>query len=189
MNILIIGIALFFIAHVVPLAPRLRASLVGRLGKGAYKGAFSLVSAIGLALMVWGYSMSRAGPAAADILYWPPDWGRPVTMLLVFLAFLSFGVFLHKGRLKVWLRNPMSIAIALWAVGHLLSNGKMSSVLLFGAFLIYALTDIAVNTARGNVPAIVPNPRHDYTAVLAGTVLFAIFLLGFHPYVLNLPLV
>ena len=89
----------------------------------------------------------------------------------------------------MWLRNPMSIAIALWAAGHLISNGRMSSVLLFGGFLAYALIDIGVNTARGKVPAIVANPRHDYIAVLAGALLFAFFLFVFHPYVLNLPVV
>jgi uncharacterized membrane protein len=189
MHILLIGIALFFLVHLVPLAPGLRASLIGRLGENAYKGAFSLVSAVGLALMVWGYWMSRAGPSAADIVYWPPDWTRPATMFLVFLAFQSVGIYLHRGRLRIWLRNPMSIAIALWSAGHLLSNGKMSSVLLFGAFLIYALIDIAVNTVRGYVPAIVPKPRHDYIAALAGALLFAVFFLFFHPYVLNLPLI
>ena len=150
--------ALFFPVDLVPLAPQTRAALVDRLGARGYQAAFSPVSAVGLGLMVWGYWMSRAGPAAADIVYGPPDWARPVTMTLVFLAFLSFGIYLHKGRLKVWLGNPMSIAIALWAAGHLISNGKMSSVLLFGAFPAYALIDIGVNTARERCRPSWPTP-------------------------------
>lgn len=189
MPILISGIILFFLAHLIPFAPQARDALAGRLGERVYKAAFSLVSAAGLALMAWGYSMSRSGPAAADIVYWPPEWARHITMLLVLLAFLSLGISLHRGRLKVLLRNPMSIAVVLWALGHLLSNGKMASVLLFGAFLVYGLADIAVNTVRGAVPAIVPKPGHDAIAVLSGLALFAFFFFVFHPYVLNLPLI
>ena len=188
MNILVIGIALFFLIHLVPLAPGLRASLVESLGERAYKAAFSLVSAVGLVLMIWGYGMAMSGLSAPAIVYQPPGWARHATMLLVLLAFVCLGAYLHKGRLKVWLRNPMSIAVGLWATGHLLSNGELPSVLLFGAFLAYALADIAVNTLRGKVPAIVPNPRHDYIAVLAGVLMFLFFFYVFHPYVLNRPL-
>ncbi len=189
MHILVIGIALFFLIHLVPLAPGLRASLVGSLGERAYRIAFSLVSAVGVALMIWGYAVTTAGSSVPAIVYQPPGWARHATMLLVFLAFICLGVYLHKGRLKVWLRNPMSLAVGLWAAGHLLSNGELPSVLIFGAFLAYALADIAVNTIiRGKAPAIVPNPRHDYIAVLAGVLMFLFFFYVFHPYVLNRPL-
>jgi hypothetical protein len=78
--------------------------------------------------------------------------------------------------------------VGLWAVGHLLSNGRMSSVILFGAFLAYAIFDIVVNTIRGPIPNFTPNPRHDFISIIAGAVLYAFFLLVFHPYVLNLPI-
>jgi uncharacterized membrane protein len=189
MAILLAGVILFFGIHFFSYAQETRARLVARLGEGPYKGVYSLLSAIGLGLMIWGYVLNRAGPAAADVLYWPPSWGRHVTMLLVLLGMISIAIYLHKGRLKLWLRNPMSIGVALWAGGHLFSNGEVASVILFGSFFLYALIDILVNTARGNIPNFTPKPRHDLISIAAGLALYAFFLFVFHPYVLNVPVI
>jgi uncharacterized membrane protein len=189
MTPLVIGLILFLGVHLFSYFRKERAALIARWGEGPYNGIYSLISAIGLGLIIWGYFQTRAGPAAAEIVYWPPAWARHVTMFLVLLAMVCFAIYLHRGRLKLWLRNPMSIGVALWAGGHLLSNGKLASVILFGAFLVIALFDIAVNTARGYVPSFIPNPRHDVISIIAGLVLYAFFLLIFHPYVLNLPIV
>lgn len=186
MNILILGLVVFFASHLVPytgLKPMLRE----RLGENGYKIAFSIVSLVGLGLIVYGFRLSRYGPADADLLYNPPESLRHVTNLLVLLGFVSLAAYWHKGRLKLWLRNPMSIAVGLWALGHLLANGQKSHVLLFGSFLVYALIDIAYNTAKGDKPDFTPKPVHDLIAVIAGVILFLIFAYGFHPYVLNLP--
>jgi uncharacterized membrane protein len=186
MTKLIIGMIILFGGHLLlytPLRPRLKQ----RLGEGPFKGAFSLVALLGLALMIWGWSSTRAGPEAANILYWPPEWARHAAMLLVLLGFLSLAASFHQGRLKLWLKNPMSIGIALWAAGHLLANGAVADVLLFGGFLGLALIDIAVSTAQGKVPHYVPKPRHDAISIVAGLLLFAFFLFVFHPYVLNVP--
>src|SRR5688500_4043446 len=139
MAILLAGVILFFGVHLFSYAWAARARLMGRLGEGPYKGVYSLLSAIGLGLMIWGYVSTRAGPAAADVLYWPPAWGRHATMLLVLLGIISFAIYLFRGRFKLWLRHPMSIGVSLWAAGHLLSNGKLSSAVLFGSFLLYSL--------------------------------------------------
>ena len=189
MIILIIGVILFFGVHLLSYARPWRARLITRLGEGPYKGIYSLISAIGLGLIIWGYFRTRAGPAAADIIYWPPAWGRHVTMLLVLLAMISIAIFIFKGKLRLWLRNPMSIGVALWAAGHLLSNGRLASVIMFGAFLLYALLDIAINTIRGNMPDFAPRPHHDVISIIAGLALYAFFLFIFHPYVLNLPII
>lgn len=188
MTTLIAGMIILFGAHLAlytPLSPALKA----RLGERPFKGIFTLVSLVGLGLMIWGYSMTRSGPEAANILYWPAGWTRHAAMLLVLLAFISLAASFHKGRLKLWLRQPQSIGIALWAGAHLLANGKVSAVLFFGGFLGLALVDIAVSTARGNVPHYVPKPRHDLIAAAAGLILFGFFLLVFHPFVLNVPIV
>lgn len=106
---------------------------------------------------------------------------------MVLAAFIAIGAAHGKGYIKLWLKHPMSIGIGLWAAGHLLANGKRAAVYMFGAFLALALIDIIVSTARGKLPAYAPRIRSDVIAVIAGMVLFVIFLFGFHPYVLNLP--
>jgi uncharacterized membrane protein len=187
MTTLILGMIILFGGHLA-LYTSLRAKLVASLGEKPFKGAFTLVALIGLGLMIWGYAMTRSGPEAANILYWPPAWARHAAMLLVLLAFVSLAASFHKGHLKLWLRQPQSIGIALWATAHLLANGKVAAVLFFGGFLGLALIDIAVSTARGKVPHYVPKPRHDLIAVVAGLILFGFFLLVFHPLVLNVPI-
>ena len=189
MTLLVIGLILFLSVHLFSYFRSARGALIARWGEKQYKGIYALISAVGFGLIIWGYSQTRAGPAAADILYWPPSWARHATMFLVLLAMVCFAIYFHRGWLKLWLRNPMSIRVALWAAGHLLSNGKLSSVILFGAFMLYGLIDITVNTARGYEPSFIPNPRHDVISIIAGLVLYAFFLLIFHPYVLNLSIV
>jgi uncharacterized membrane protein len=186
MSTLIVGMIILFGGHLALYTP-LRPALKARMGEGRFKGAFSLVALIGLGLMIWGYSMTRSGPEAANILYWPAGWTRYAAMLIVLLAFISLATSFHKGRLKLWLRHPMSIGIALWAGAHLMANGKVSAVLFFGGFLALALVDIAVSTARGDVPRHAPKPSHDLIAVAGGVILYAFFLLVFHPLVLNVP--
>lgn len=188
MTYLIAGIIVFFGMHLVSATP-LKRSLQAGLGENGYKGVYSLVSLAGLGLIGYGYSLTRSGPDAVNFLYASPEWARHATMLLVLLGFIALAAAFHRGRLKLWLRNPMSVGIALWSAGHLLSNGKVASVWLFGAFLLYALFDI-IRHPRGRMPpSYVAKPAHDIIAVVAGLILYAIFLFGFHPYVLNLPVV
>jgi uncharacterized membrane protein len=186
MTTLIIGIVIFFGGHLITKTP-LKQALIQRFGAGGYKGVYSLVAAIGLGLMIWGYMGSRAGPEALRMAYWtagPPEWTRHVTMLLMLLGFIALAAAFHKGRLKQWLRNPMSVGIALWSAGHLLSNGRLALVWLFGAFFVYALIDIFT----GKPQPFTVKPAHDIIAPVAGIILFLVFLYGFHPYVLNVPI-
>lgn len=186
MTALIAGMIILFGGHLALYTP-LRPALKTRLGERPFKGLFALVSLVGLAMMIWGYGMTRSGPEAANILYWPAGWTRHAAMLLVLLAFISLAAAFHKGRLKLWLKNPMSIGIALWAGAHLLANGTVGAVLFFSGFLGLALVDIAMSTARGKAPRYVPKPSHDLITVAAGLLLYAFFLLVFHPLVLNNP--
>ncbi|MGF7161060.1 putative membrane protein [Rhodoligotrophos appendicifer] len=185
MTLLTIGLILFFGIHLVPLTP-LKAPFQIKFGEGAYKGIFSIVSLIGLILIIWGFASTRGTPVAADTLYTPPAWGRHLNMTLMLVAFICFAIYLHKGRLKAWLRHPMSIAIALWSIGHLISNGDLPGFLVFGSFLIYALLDIVVETARGTRPRFVPKPKHDIIAPVAGVIMY-VAMLFLHPYVIGVP--
>ncbi|MGH6820109.1 MAG: NnrU family protein, partial [Methylocella sp.] len=120
-------------------------------------------------------------------LYTPPDWARHATKLLVLAGFVFLAASHGRSHLRLWARNPMSIGIGLWAAGHLLSNGKRTDVYLFGTFLAVALLDIAVSNWRGKAPAYEPRWRSDVIAAIGGMIVYVIFLFGFHPYVLNLP--
>jgi uncharacterized membrane protein len=188
MTLLLIGCLLFGGSHLFSiLLPGLRDSLRNRFGEKPWKGLYSIVSLLGLVLMVVGYSQTRSGPATADVLYEPWDGMRHATMLLTLLAFILVGASHGKGYLKLWLHNPMSLGIALWSGGHLLVNGQRSDVWLFGTFLVVSLADILLSELRGKRPDYVPRLRSDVIAVAVGMVLYAVFLLGFHPYVLNIP--
>ena len=190
MGYLIAGIVIFAGAHLFSmLLPDRRDSFKLRLGEGPYKGLHSLASLIGLGLMIWGFWSLSTGPAASDFVYVPAESMRHVTMLLVLLGFICLGAFHGTGYLRLWLRNPFSIGFGLWSFGHLLSNGRLYDVLLFGTFLVLAVLDIILSTARGKRPDYQPHFRSDVIAVILGVILYAVFLFGFHPYVLNLPVI
>ena len=190
MPYLIAGIAVFAIPHLFSmLLPAQRAGLLQRWGEGQFKGLYSLASLAGVGLMIWGFWTLRSGPAAQDFVYMPAGAMRHVTMLLVLLGFICIGAFHGKGYLKLWLRNPFSSGIVLWSFGHLLSNGRVYDVLLFGTFLVLAVLDIVLSTVRGKRPAYVPEIRSDVIAAITGVVLYAIFLFVVHPYVFNTPVI
>ena len=183
MTLLIIGLLVFFGVHFVPAAAGLKQSLTGRLGENGYKGVFSLLSAVGLGLIIWGYST-----AEFVTVYDPPEWGRHAAMLLVFLAIICLASFDLKTRIKRALRHPMLIGIILWAVGHLLANGDLASVLMFGAFVVYSLIDIQLANAQGRVKETEVKPFHDLFAIVGGLVVYALLIMA-HPYVIGVPVI
>lgn len=188
MTTLYIGMILFGGLHLFSiLLSAQRDALKAKLGEKPWKGVYALVSLAGLGFLIAGFLQSRSGPLAADWLFVPADWTRHLTMLLVLLAFILLGASHGKGHIKSWVRNPMSLGIAFWATGHLLANGKRTDVYLFGTFLVVAAADIIMSEIRGKRPTHQPRLRSDVIAVIVGMVLYVIFLFGFHPYVLNLP--
>jgi uncharacterized membrane protein len=188
MTILLLGCLLFGGSHLFSIfLPRPRDALEQRLGEKAWKGLYSIVALAGLVLMGIGYVQTRAGPAAADIVYEPWDGARHLTMLCTLLAFILIGASHGKGYLKKWLHNPMSIGILLWSGSHLLVNGQRSEVWLFGTFFVISLADIVMSEMRGKRPQYQPRLRSDIIAVVVGVLLYLVFLYGFHPYVLNVP--
>ena len=158
MAILITGMALFFLVHLVPLAPQTRAALVGRLGARGYQAAFSLVSAVGLGLMVWGYWISRAGPAAADMVYGPPE-GPAVRPWRWFFSPCSpsASICTRAGSKCGWKFNETAIAPC-GPPGISFQTAACWSVLLFGGFLTYALIDISADTDRDRCRPSLPTP-------------------------------
>src|SRR5256885_9401553 len=136
---LVLGLLLFLGVHSVSIvAPGWRDAQVQRLGEKPWKGLYSLISIAGFVVLLVGYGIARQHPM---VLYTPPAWMRHVTLLLMIPVFpLLFAAYL-PGRIQATLKHPFLAAVKLWAFAHLLSNGTLADVLLFGGFLAWAVVD------------------------------------------------
>ena len=186
--IMILGLAVFIGMHVVTTQRDTRAGLIARLGEGPYKGLYSAASIIGVVLIGWGFGMYRAA-GWVDIWY-PPAWTRHVTVLLVLIASICVVAAYSPGRIKTTLKHPMLVGVKLWALAHLISNGDLGSIILFGSILGWAVFDrisLKRRTDPGAPPIPVGGPVKDVVAVVGGTVLFLVLGFLFHPYVVGVP--
>lgn len=146
MTTLLLGLLLFLGVHSVRIvADGWRTQQIARVGEARWKGAYALLSALGLGLIVWGYGLSRAQP----VVVWEPAlWTRHLTALLTVPAFvLLAAAYVPGNRIKPALGHPMLLGVKTWALAHLLSNGNLGGVLLFGTFLVWAV--LAFRAARG----------------------------------------
>ncbi len=185
-----IGALLFGGPHLLSiLFPALRDNFEKSLGEKLWKGLYAIVALAGLVFLAIGYLQSRAGPATLDILYDAPYELRHLTMLLVLLGFIFIGASHGKGYLKKWLRNPMSIGVSLWAIGHLLVNGQRADVWLFGTFLVVGLADIVLSEMRGKRPTFMARIRPDAIAVALGCWVWFLSACYLHPHGLNVPVI
>jgi uncharacterized membrane protein len=139
MTLLIVGLVIFLGVHSLAIvSPDLRNRALERFGEGAWKGLYALISLIGFVLIIYGFGLARH---TATVLYTPPVWMRHVTMLLMLPVFpLLFAAYL-PGRIKTSTKHPMLVAVKLWAFAHLLANGLLADVVLFGGFLAWAVLD------------------------------------------------
>ncbi len=188
MTLLIIGIIVFLGIHLLPTATGLRAELVGRLGENGYKGLFSLLSLASLALLIYGFAK------APVVQVWsPPDWTRWVAIVLMLPAFIFLVAAYFPGRIKTALKHPFLVALKTWALAHLIANGDLASMILFGSFLAYAVYDRI--TLKGRKPSSAveiegpEKPRNDVIAVALGTALYVIFMAWLHPLLIGAPVV
>ncbi len=149
MIVLIIGIAVFLGVHSLRIvAPRWREARIAAMGEGPWMGVYSLVSLVGFALIVWGFA--RAWPEAA-IIYEPPQWLKHIAVGLMLFAFVFLAVYAFPaGRMKAALKHPMLVAIKVWALAHLLANGDIAALVLFGSFLAWAIVDRISVKRRGD---------------------------------------
>jgi uncharacterized membrane protein len=145
MTVLIIGLLLFFGVHSVRmLADPWRTAQIARLGAGGWKGLYSLASAVGLGLMIWGYALARRAPVD---LWQPPAWTFSAAALLTAISFvLIAAAYVPGNHFKVKLGHPLLAGTKLWAFAHLISNGRLADLLLFGVFLVWAV--FAFTSAR-----------------------------------------
>lgn len=184
MLLLVLGLVLFFAIHLVPTQPELRRGFVARFGEGAYKGAFSLVSFAGLMLIVYGYHKLQVMPGKNPDLWYPPVWTRHVAATLMMPAIVLLVAAYVPSRIRDAAKHPMLLSIKLWALAHLLSNGDLASVLLFGSFLAWAVFDrisVRRRSALGPLGARTGGPLfNDLLVVGAGLAAYAVFALWGH---------
>jgi len=185
---MILGLVLFIGMHLVTTKRDMRARLIVRHGESLYKLGYALVSALGLALIVWGFATYRA-TGWIDIWY-PPAMMRHITVALMLPAVvLVVAAYLRGGIYKV-VKHPMLTAVKLWALSHLLSNGDLGSIILFGAFLAWAVVDrisLKRRTDPGSPPIPVGGPLNDVIAVAVGIVAYLALGFAFHPVVIGVP--
>lgn len=185
---MILGLVLFLGVHVLTSLREPRASLVNAMGEGAYKGVYSLVSAAGLALIVWGFAHYRA---TGWIDVWtPPTAFRHITVALMLPAVILVAASYIRGRIYTTLKHPMLAGVKLWAFAHLLANGDLGSIILFGSFLGWAVYDrisLKRRADAGAPPIPVGGVTNDLIAVAVGIIAYLALAFAFHPVVIGVP--
>jgi uncharacterized membrane protein len=184
MRLMIAGLATFLGIHALPMIPSLRAALQARWGEQRYKGVFSLLSAVGLVLIVIGYAIADDRTK----LFAPFPAARAIAPFAMVASFILFAAANMRGHLRRILRHPMLLGLLVWATVHLLANGDRAGTVLFGAFLAYAVVDLVSAIQRGAVKVFVPVPKHDLIAVAGGAAV-ALAVMTFHRILFGVPVV
>jgi uncharacterized membrane protein len=192
MALLIVGLVLFLGVHMVPMSHSLKQSVLARIGERGYKLAFSILSGVGLVLIVIGFGHLRG--SAQDVQLWsPPRWSRYVAFALMLPAFILIVAAYVPSRIRdVAGDHPMLAGIILWALAHLIANGDLAGLLLFGGFLVWAIVDRLSAGRRhalgplGRKPATVTG---DIVAAVIGCAVYAIILKWGHQLITGIPLV
>ena len=180
--ILMLGLAIFIGAHSFVSLRGEREKLVARIGEGRYNGLFSLVSILAVVLIVYGFALYHR--TAFTPLWYPPDFLRHLTEALMWPAFVFFVAAYVPGNIKRALRHPMLVGVKLWAFGHLLSNGDLGGIVLFGSILGWAVYDrvsLKTRTDPGGPPIPVGGWRNAVVAVVVGTLIYLVVGFVFHP--------
>ena len=182
MSILVLGLVLFLGTHSLRmLAGGWRDRVVRSMGERTWKGLFALVSAVGLVLVAWGFGLARQHPV---LLYVPPLWLRHLNALFTLLAFvLIAAAYVPRNHFRQWIGHPMLAGVKAWALGHLLATGMLHDVVLFGAFLLWAVADFATSRRRDRrlgVVRPVGTLVGDAGTVVAGVAAWAVFAFLLH---------
>jgi uncharacterized membrane protein len=187
--ILMIGLAVFLAPHTLTAFRQTRQNIIDRIGLVPYKGIYSIVSLIGVLVAGYGFGLYRAS-GWIDIWH-PPAWTRHLAALLVWPSIILMVAAYSPGRIKVVLKHPFLVGVKLWALAHLLANGDLGSIVLFGAVLAWAVFD-RISLKRRTDPGAPPIPvgglQNDVIAVAAGTVVYIVLALYFHPHVVGVDL-
>jgi len=184
MEILILGLAIFFGIHLLPSIPPLHAALKEKLGEKNFKITFAVIAVAGLAVIIFGMGRIEFTP-----LYAPPTWGKHATglfMLIAVYCMISIGV---KTSLRKITAHPMLWGISAWSTGHLIANGDLASVMLFGSFLIYSQFGIFSANRRGAQPNGTSLVLKTDFIVLGCSILAMLCLVAYHESFAGVPLI
>lgn len=189
MTELIAGLVLFLGIHSTSIvAPTARDKAAARLGEYGWKVLYSVIALVGLILLVRGYGDARLD---SIVLYSPPQWTRHLAMLLMLPVFIFFLATYLPGRISNRLKHPMLVAVKLWAVSHLVANGTLADVLLFGGFLAWAVADrisMKRRIARDN-PSFPSWKANDAIAIVGGLALYIAFVFWLHPALIGVAII
>ncbi|HSH43151.1 MAG TPA: NnrU family protein, partial [Arenicellales bacterium] len=182
-----VGLILFLGIHSVSIVNEpWRDRMVERLGEWPWKGLYSLVALVGLILIVQGYGAARYDPI---VVYAPPVWLRHIAFLLLIPVFPLVLATYFPGRISAATRHPMLVAVKLWAFAHLLANGMLADLLLFGGFLAWAVAD-RISFKRRTPRAIPQAPQsglNDVIAVVGGLLIYGAFVGVLHEVLIGVP--
>jgi uncharacterized membrane protein len=196
LSVMILGLVLFLGVHVLTTQRDLRAQLIAMAGGAVYKIGYALAAATGLALIAWGFADYRAtglidvwenwfSPATLKIL-------KHITVALMLPAVILVVASYIRGRIFTTLKHPMLAGVKLWAAAHLLANGDLGSIILFGSFLAWAVFD-RISLKRRADPGAPPipagGPGNDLIAVAVGVIAYLALAFAFHPVVIGVPVV
>lgn len=185
MMLLIVGLIIFFGIHMLPTVPEARDGFRERLGPGMYRAVYSLVALIGFAVIVLGYHKMQLHPGKNPVLWDPPVWTRHIVLTLMWISLVMLVSAFVPSRIGTRLKHPMLAAIKVWALAHLLANGDMASILLFGSFMAFAVYDRISVKKRGagglfGAKTAAAGIGGDILVVLIGTGLYLALLMGGH---------
>lgn len=188
MWLLVLGLIVFLGIHSVRIvAPDWRDAQLATRGEGPWKGIYSLVSLVGLVLIVIGYGQARGD---AGDLFDPPEWGRSLALALMPISLiLLMASNFPPGYIKKAVKHPLLIAVLLWSGSHLLANGDTASAWLFGAFLVWGIVDLISASRRPSVPNTTTLIWPDLVALALGLILTWLFTIWLHGWLMGVPLV
>jgi len=183
-----LGLVLLLGVHTLTTQREVRAQIIATAGEGGYKVGYSLVSVLGLALIVWGFARYRA-TGWIDIWY-PPAAMKHIAAALMLPAVILVVASYIRGRIYAALKHPMLAGVKLWAAAHLLANGDLGSIILFASFLAWAVFDRVSLKRRadaGAPPIPLGGPSNDLIAIAVGVVAYLALAFAFHPVVIGVP--
>jgi uncharacterized membrane protein len=186
--VMILGLVLFLGVHTLTTQRKLRASLIASTGEGGYKIGYALVSFAGLALIVWGFAQYRA---TGWIDVWqPPTVLKHIAVALMLPAVILVVAAYIRGPIYTTVKHPMLSGVKMWAAAHLLANGDLGSIILFGSFLAWAVFDrisLKRRSDAGAPPIPVGGPTNDLIAIAVGIIAYVALAFVFHPVVIGVP--